>query len=561
MSAQRTTPGAARGRRPRAGRVRAGRTLLAALLGLAAAVAGFGPGAQAAPAGEPAAAAVGLHTEGGRLLEGNGNDFVLRGVNHPHAWYTGELDSLREIKQLGANSVRVVLATGDRWTRSDLADVDNVVTQCKANRLICVLEVHDTTGYGEEGAAVSLDRAADYWISVRDALVGQEDYVIVNLGNEPHGNQGYEAWAADTRGAIGRLRAAGFQHTLMADAPNWGQDWTNTMRTDAAAVAASDPQGDTLFSIHMYGVYDTAAEIEDYLTSFTEAGLPIAVGEFGHDHSDGDPDEDAIMRITRELGLGYLGWSYSGNGGGVEYLDMTVNFDPAALTDWGRRFFNGADGIVATAKEATVYGGGGGDTEAPTAPGTPTVTGVTHNSATLSWPAATDNVAVTGYDVYAVDGAAEDRVAATTGTAVTVTGLDPATGYTFAVRARDAAGNVSPRSATVTATTGTGPAPSADCTPSFEVVGSWPGGFQAEVAVANTGDTPIDGWELTWTFAGGHTVSNAWGGSVSQSGTAVTVTPAAYARVIPAGGSVTVGMTGTGDSTLSAPGDLVCSTD
>ncbi|AUH38961.1 glycoside hydrolase family 5 protein [Streptomyces sp. CMB-StM0423] len=352
MSAPRTTPPTARGRRRRGG-TRTGRALLAALLGLAAAVAGFGTGAQA----EPAAAAVGLHTEGGRLLEGNGSDFVLRGVNHPHAWYTGELDSLREIKQLGANSVRVVLATGDRWPRSDTADVDNVVSQCKANRLICVLEVHDTTGYGEEGAAVSLDRAADYWISVRDALAGEEDYVIVNLGNEPHGNRGYERWTADTRGAIAKLRAAGLRHTLMADAPNWGQDWTNTMRGNARAVADSDPQGDTLFSVHMYGVYDTAAEIEDYLTSFTEAGLPIAVGEFGHDHSDGNPDEDAVMRLTRELGLGYLGWSYSGNGGGVEYLDMVRNFDPAALTDWGRRFFQGQDGIAATAKEATVYGG------------------------------------------------------------------------------------------------------------------------------------------------------------------------------------------------------------
>lgn len=352
MSAPRTTPPTARGHRRR-GRPRAGRALLAALLGLAAAVAGFGPSA-----GAESAAATGLHTEGGRLLEGNGNDFVLRGVNHPHAWYTGELDSLREIKQLGANSVRVVLSTGDRWPRSDTADVDNVVSQCKANRLICVLEVHDTTGYGEEGAAVSLDRAADYWISVRDALVGEEDYVIVNLGNEPHGNQGYERWTADTQGAIGKLRGAGLQHTLMVDAPNWGQDWTHTMRTNAQAVAGSDPQGDTLFSIHMYGVYDTAAEIEDYLTSFTDAGLPIAVGEFGHDHSDGNPDEDAIMRVAEELGLGYLGWSYSGNGGGVEYLDMTVNFDPAALTDWGQRFFNGENGVAATAKEATVYGGG-----------------------------------------------------------------------------------------------------------------------------------------------------------------------------------------------------------
>ncbi|MFW6690512.1 cellulase family glycosylhydrolase [Streptomyces sp. MAR4 CNX-425] len=532
------------------------RALLAALLGLAAAVAGFGPGAQAAPA----AAAVGLHTEGGRLVEGNGSDFVLRGVNHPHAWYTGELDSLREIKQLGANSVRVVLSSGDRWTRNDVADVDNVVSTCKANRLICVLEVHDTTGYGEEAAAVSLDRAADYWISVRDALVGQEDYVIVNLGNEPHGNQGYERWTADTQGAIARLRDAGFQHTLMVDAPNWGQDWTGTMRTNARAVADSDPQDDVLFSIHMYGVYDTAAEIEDYLTAFTSAGLPIAVGEFGHDHSDGNPDEDAILRVTRELGLGYLGWSYSGNGGGVEYLDMVTDFDPAALTDWGRRIFHGENGIVATAKEATVYGGGTGDTEAPTAPGAPAVTGVTHDSATLSWPAAADNVAVTGYDVYAVTGTAEDRVAGTTGTSVTVTGLDPDTAYTFAVRARDAAGNVSPRSATVTATTGSGPAPADGCTPEFRVVNSWPGGFQAEVTVANTGATPIDGWELTWTFAGGHTVTHAWGGSVGQSGTAVTVTPAAYTREIPAGGSVTVGMTGTGGSTLSAPDDLVCGT-
>lgn len=37
----------------------------------------------------------GLHIGDGRLLEGNGNDFVMRGVNHAHTWYPGETQSSR----------------------------------------------------------------------------------------------------------------------------------------------------------------------------------------------------------------------------------------------------------------------------------------------------------------------------------------------------------------------------------------------------------------------------------------------------------------------------------
>ncbi|WP_228079226.1 glycoside hydrolase family 5 protein [Streptomyces profundus] len=321
---------------------------LAGTLGTALAV-------QPATADEPGASAVGLSIEDGRLVESNGNDFVMRGANHPHAWYTSQLGALGDIKSLGGNTVRVVLSSGHQWEQTSPQQVSQIVSECKANRLICVLEVHDTTGYGEEGAAVSLDQAADYWISVQDQLAGEEDYVIVNIGNEPFGNSGYEAWTADTQAAIGKLRNAGFEHTIMVDAPNWGQDWTGTMRANAQSVYNADPTGNTIFSIHMYGVYNTASAVEDYLTSFVDAGLPILVGEFGHNHSDGDPDEDAIMAVTEQLGLGYLGWSWSGNGGGVEYLDMTVNFDPNQLTEWGERFFHGANGVAETSEEATIY--------------------------------------------------------------------------------------------------------------------------------------------------------------------------------------------------------------
>ncbi|MFI8802894.1 cellulase family glycosylhydrolase [Micromonospora chalcea] len=305
--------------------------------------------------GQPAQAATGFSVSNGRLYDANGVEFVMRGVNHAHTWYPQQTSSFANIKALGANTVRVVLSSGDRWTKNSAADVANVISLCKGNRMICVLEVHDTTGYGEDGAATTLAKATDYWLSIADVLKGQERYVIVNIGNEPFGNQGYSAWTTDTSNAIKRLRAAGLTHTIMVDAPNWGQDWSFTMRDNAGTVFAADPQRNTVFSIHMYGVFDTAAEISDYLDRFRTAGLPIVVGEFGFNHSDGNPDEDAIMAYAQANGIGYLGWSWSGNGGGVEYLDMTTSFNPAQLTSWGQRIFNGANGIAATSREASVY--------------------------------------------------------------------------------------------------------------------------------------------------------------------------------------------------------------
>ncbi|MEV4478446.1 cellulase family glycosylhydrolase [Micromonospora coxensis] len=317
---------------------------------------------------QPAHAAAGFTVSGGKLYDANGTEFVMRGVNHAHTWYPQQTSSFANIKALGANTVRVVLASGDRWTKNSAADVGNVISLCKANRLICVLEVHDTTGYGEQSGAITLDRAVDYWLSIASALQGQEKYVIVNIGNEPYGNQGYGTWATDTANAIKRLRANGISHTIMVDAPNWGQDWSFTMRDNAASVFNADPQKNTVFSIHMYGVFDTAAEVSDYLGRFRSAGLPIVVGEFGHNHSDGNPDEDAILSYSQANGIGYLGWSWSGNGGGVEYLDMAVNFDPNNLSSWGQRIFNGPNGIKQTAREASVFGSTPPTSPAPTSP-------------------------------------------------------------------------------------------------------------------------------------------------------------------------------------------------
>ncbi|MFC4049106.1 glycosyl hydrolase family 18 protein [Actinomadura syzygii] len=97
-------------------------------------------------------------------------------------------------------------------------------------------------------------------------------------------------------------------------------------------------------------------------------------------------------------------------------------------------------------------GGPGDDTEAPSAPSGLRVTGKSATSVSLSWTASTDNVAVSGYDVYN----GSTKATSTTGTSTTVSGLSPKTAYTFSVKAKDAAGNASAASATVSATTDDG---------------------------------------------------------------------------------------------------------
>ena len=71
-------------------------------------------------------------------------------------------------------------------------------------------------------------------------------------------------------------------------------------------------------------------------------------------------------------------------------------------------------------------------------------------SATLGWTASTDNVAVTGYDLYRGTTLLASNLR---GTSTTLGTLTCATSYTLTLRARDAAGNTSAASNTLSFTT------------------------------------------------------------------------------------------------------------
>lgn len=327
-----------------------------------------------------AAAAAGFHVRNGNLLDANGNKFVMRGINYPYAWYHASRNvakDFKNIKATKANTVRVVLSSGQavsggkRWDRTTGKEVKRIVDLCKQNKLICVLELHDTTGWKDKDQREkksSLVEAANYWKAVKWALVGQEKYVLINIGNEPIGNprngakQTKNLWVGQTKKAITAMRKAGFKHSLIVDAPNWGQDWQHVMRDNAKSVFNADPQKNVVFSVHMYQVYNYQGSALNYIQAFTQSKMPLIIGEFAHKHGNGghlNVVYGEIVRVAKNKGIGYIAWSWSGNTQNATtqlgYLDITKNFNPNKLTAWGKMIINGKNGIKQTSKQASVY--------------------------------------------------------------------------------------------------------------------------------------------------------------------------------------------------------------
>ncbi|UWE08726.1 GH12 family glycosyl hydrolase domain-containing protein [Actinacidiphila bryophytorum] len=82
---------------------------------------------------------------------------------------------------------------------------------------------------------------------------------------------------------------------------------------------------------------------------------------------------------------------------------------------------------------------------------------------------------------------------------------------------------------------------------------SWSGGFTANVTVANTGSSAVNGWNLGFTLPSGQTITSAWNATVSPNSGSVTATSLSYNAQIPAGGTQSFGFQGTTSGAYAAP--------
>jgi mannan endo-1,4-beta-mannosidase len=296
----------------------------------------------------------GFSVSGKKLLDANGNEFIMKGINHSHTWYKNDSAvAIPAMAKAGANTVRIVLSNGVQWTEDSVDSVKSIISQCEQNRMIAVLEVHDATGKNEQSALLA---AANYFVKIKDALIGKEDRVIINIANEWMGDWNSANWATGYKAAIPIIRNAGLKHTILCDAGGWGQ-YGQSVKDGGKAVFDADALKNTMFAIHMYGTAGKDANtIKTNIDGVIDQNLCLIIGEFGWNHSDGDVDEATIMSYCQQKNVGWLAWSWKGNGGGVEYLDMVKDWAGTSLNDWGNTIINGTNGLKQTSKICSIFG-------------------------------------------------------------------------------------------------------------------------------------------------------------------------------------------------------------
>ena len=199
------------------------------------------------------------------------------------------------------------------------------------------------------------------------------------------------------------------------------------------------------------------------------------------------------------------------------------------------------------------------------APGSPTVSGVTGSQATISWAPSTGGT-TTRYEVYRQVGTVSELLAESTSTSATVHNLVPGTDYTFNVLATDQSGRLSRPSDPLRFTTGT---PSnSTCTADYQVTQGWGSGYVASITVSNTGTAAVNGWSLDFTFPSTtESFNSGWNANWSSSGQHVVATSLDWnANLAPGGGnSANIGFVGANSGAYQSPAAIslngtVCTT-
>ncbi|WP_123371944.1 glycoside hydrolase family 9 protein [Cellulomonas sp. PhB150] len=193
------------------------------------------------------------------------------------------------------------------------------------------------------------------------------------------------------------------------------------------------------------------------------------------------------------------------------------------------------------------------DTTAPSVPGGGTASAITQTGATLSWTASTDTggSGLAGYDVLRVNGTTTTLVASPTTATTTLTGLTAGTAYSYVVRAKDTAGNVSASSTAITFTT-LPTAPTGGCAVKYST-NDWNVGFTGTVKITNTSSSVINGWKVAITFPAGQVLQQGWSATWSQTGAVLTGADLGWNGTLTPGASTEVGFNASHTGTNTRP--------
>ena len=339
-----------------------------------------------APTARPPARARGLvRAQAGRLVDWQGNEVRLTGVNWfgletaifaPHGlWTRNWQDMLDQIAAAGFNAIRLpfsneVFAAGstpnsidfsknsDLQGLSGLEIMDRIVAGAGHRRLAVVLDRHRPSADAQSELwytdAVSEQRWIDDWRMLAHRCRSQPAVIAVDLHNEPHGAA---TWGSGDPRTDWRLAAERAGNAILDINPNWLIVVEGVERVGAESywwggnlsgarehpVRLNRPER-LVYSAHDYGPgvssqpWFSAPDFPQNLTSIWERHwawlrhdgvAPVLVGEFGGRSVGSDREgiwQRSLVAFLKDSGLSYTYWCWnpdSGDTGGILEDDWT----------------------------------------------------------------------------------------------------------------------------------------------------------------------------------------------------------------------------------------------
>lgn len=332
-----------------------------------------------------------LRVKGSKLIDPCGKPLLIRGVNKMFIFEQDQAKRIGtnifpEIAKTGANCVRIVWgirrvvgkdAEGNNITvNSSVQELDNVITNCKAQKMIPIIGLWDFTGDVDSRSGFDrLSEYVDFWTrtDILAVLKKHQNALIINIANEaaPECDDSSKQLNAILpeyikvyTDVIIKIRAAGINIPLIIDGLDFGKSLkcfsfirTGQTINTATELLNTDSQQNLIFSFHSYWskrFTDGQTFVEDIFNRAVADGYCFIDGElskyggFADTESicsdRGEVDYQRFAKLCTKNKVGYLLWEW-GPGNELENppcikMNMTIDGTFTGLKDWGKLMVN-----------------------------------------------------------------------------------------------------------------------------------------------------------------------------------------------------------------------------
>ncbi len=285
----------------------------------------------------------------GAIYTPGGRPFIARGVNLQYGDSPAQaLPAIGAIHGVGANIIRLQLRRNT--TAEELRAALDEAVKYEIPVMAFYWESDITCGRDSvllrrDTEALWLGRWADVLLEAK-----YQPYLMLNIANEwGTSDNDYSDYLTTYFDLIEAMRARGFRVPIVIDAAHCGQATGSFLEGRGQALYDADPLRNLIVSVHPYHhLWNSPAKIDRNINDLKAAGVPFLLGEFGDRElvEEGNSvDHLHLMRAAKEKSIGWIAWSWKGNGKPVRVLDMSTDYGKAELTRRGQDIVNAPGGL------------------------------------------------------------------------------------------------------------------------------------------------------------------------------------------------------------------------